>query len=144
MDARVSGRLGRFVSAPVSASACLLPDNYGVIVYHDLPPSPLAQASEIVILDVAFKAIDNPNDYYARTAIVPARVRRVVRGRFAGDIVHVRLNGWSCDHPFLDGTAGMIIGVVTPDAEGRALLHPLGETVGDRVARGGRRTPAGE
>lgn len=92
------------------ASACRWTGSHRALIHSALPPILPAKA---VVLDVEVERADADSLY--REGLW-ARVRGVVSGDFDHERVMLRLEGrGSCDHPFENGAAGMVVGFSMPD-----------------------------
>ncbi|WP_288758317.1 hypothetical protein [uncultured Brevundimonas sp.] len=92
------------------ASACRWIGNHRALVHS---AAPLMLPAGAIALDVEIEPEDDDSLYLNG---LTARVRRVVAGDFDRAIVTLRLKArGSCDHPFENGSAGLIVGFLMPD-----------------------------
>lgn len=92
------------------ALACRWVGNHRALIHSAVTVGLPAKA---IVLDVDF---DGENLDALYLGGLRARVKRVISGNYDGDFVLVRRPGASsCDHPFDNGTSGLIVGFVTKD-----------------------------
>ena len=121
----ILGGLGWALAGP--AEACRAPQFHDYLVRTHIPSG---LRPDLTILDLEFQNIDPRDSYQMSTAVVQARVRRVVRGSFPGKTISVRLLGSSCSFPFQNDTAGLVVGLLKPE-KGRLLFYALSEHTRD-------------
>ncbi|MDO9337408.1 MAG: hypothetical protein Q7T61_13490 [Caulobacter sp.] len=92
------------------ASACRWVGNHRALIHSAVT---IALPAKAIVLDVEFDG-ENPDAMYRGG--LRARVNRVVAGSYEGDFVLIkRPAASSCDHPFDNGSSGLIVGFLTKD-----------------------------
>jgi hypothetical protein len=108
------------------ALACRSAD-YHLALIHSAPPA--RPEPGLVVVRVEFESTDPRR---LSRAGVPARVRGVIAGEVRGRTVLVRRpHASTCDHPFENGRAGILVGRPSGYEGGRLVLTPVMARQGD-------------
>jgi hypothetical protein len=106
--------------SPNPARACIAMDFMHVMM-HDALPRPLPRGT--IVADVAFESTD---DAQLRGAGIRARIRRMIQGDYRGDTLIIRQRiRTSCDAPFHNGAAGLIVATPIDMQDGVLVVSPI-------------------
>jgi hypothetical protein len=112
---------------PGRAEACMIADAQEALI-HSALPTPLPRGT--IVADVLF---EDANENRLHHDGIRVRIRRLIQGDVHGTtmIVRQRLQS-SCDNPFANGTAGLIVAIPVETLAGETVVAPIAVTRIDR------------